>query len=475
MQCLKLTSILACLGWLLLQGPAQSAGESISTTTVQRDYQPLVTDLDDDGNCEIVVLNSQGQLLVYNHDGMVRTGWPQQLSFDPQSISMPAAGDIDGDVQQEIVVSGRNMLSRALEIKVYSADGHLLATLALQSAAATSPYLVNCLHEWAGQYSPQHEIALIDAEGVLHILTWAQTGLQDLEVSTAPMLIYTPPANFVPVQPLPYTFATADRGDGITYFAMNGADGRIHRWTTESNAGSVCKLRVLSAVETNHNEAVLGPPALGDLFARGDLALVAGASNGQLYAWNADYRLPQAPLLNGWPQTFPGETFSTPPIITDMEETGFQEIVIGTTTAAFDVSKSTKPILKRYGRIHVCRRSGNALPGWPKDVETATLSGGVISGELDGQAGMEVIANAGQGTLYAWDHAGLLLPGWPKRLQAARLATPGLGDLNGDGHLTLISAMENGAVDKVTMPAQSLDPNAGSQPSRTQPERDQIE
>lgn len=64
---------------------------------------PVVFDLDDDGDLEIVLgqrLWPDGRIWVFHHDGTVYTGWPQGLDY--MCVATPSVGDVEGDGIMEI-------------------------------------------------------------------------------------------------------------------------------------------------------------------------------------------------------------------------------------------------------------------------------------------------------------------------------------------------------------------------------------
>lgn len=63
---------------------------------------PVIGDVDDDGNPEIIVSSPDGKLLVYQNDGKAKPGFP--LSMAGKTYSTPALADLDNDGDIEIVV-----------------------------------------------------------------------------------------------------------------------------------------------------------------------------------------------------------------------------------------------------------------------------------------------------------------------------------------------------------------------------------
>lgn len=62
---------------------------------------PAAGDLDGNGDLEIVVPAEDGRMHAYHHDGTVVAGWPQQTKG--VAVNSPAVGDLDGDGRAEVV------------------------------------------------------------------------------------------------------------------------------------------------------------------------------------------------------------------------------------------------------------------------------------------------------------------------------------------------------------------------------------
>lgn len=110
----------------------------------------------------------------------------------------------------------------------------------------------------------------------------------------------------------------------------------------------------------------------------------------------------------------------------DLDGDGFNEIVIAT----------------RDGRIGFWNLSGGATPGWPKDVEPepfATQASPLVA-QLDGTAGLEIVAATGSGRIFALDSRKKPLSGWPLGTGAGQAGSPALLDVDGDGDLEMLVA-----------------------------------
>jgi M6 family metalloprotease-like protein len=68
-------------------------------------YTPVVADLDNDGKCEIIEKSGYGKIYVWSYQGQLLTGWPaaNQLDYQDYDGSSPVVGDLDGDGYKEIV------------------------------------------------------------------------------------------------------------------------------------------------------------------------------------------------------------------------------------------------------------------------------------------------------------------------------------------------------------------------------------
>lgn len=73
-------------------------------------HDPSLADLDKDGDLEIIFHNGSDQVYAYHHNGILVAGWPQPVEFDDweNPWSSPIIGDITGDSQPEIVIPANN-------------------------------------------------------------------------------------------------------------------------------------------------------------------------------------------------------------------------------------------------------------------------------------------------------------------------------------------------------------------------------
>ncbi len=80
----------------------ENATPSIEHGSDRQYASPVVGDLDNDGKGEIAIAYSN-TIAVYNHDGIVQSGWPQSFPQSSSEIRSIAAIDLDGDGLKEML------------------------------------------------------------------------------------------------------------------------------------------------------------------------------------------------------------------------------------------------------------------------------------------------------------------------------------------------------------------------------------
>ncbi|WP_165360674.1 FG-GAP-like repeat-containing protein [Candidatus Chloroploca sp. Khr17] len=130
----------------------------------------------------------------------------------------------------------------------------------------------------------------------------------------------------------------------------------------------------------------------------------------------------------------PDSRYFASPVTADLTGDGRPEVIIGNLLA---------------NQLEVYDERLRPLTGWPQ-----TLGGGVRAAaavaDLDGDQQLEVLVGAEDGRLYAWHHDGTALAGWPISVGVELdttyriLATPAVGDLDGDGQPEVVVPLSDG-------------------------------
>jgi hypothetical protein len=129
---------------------------------------PVIADFDNDGDVEIAVGSgaSDGNVAVYDHQGMLLSGWPQHFGGSDE-IRAITAGDLDGDGYFEVVV---NKTNRGPATAVFALSGELrLGWPQVGEGCDPEPPAEGC---WDfGGYNQNIGLADFDADGKLDVIS----------------------------------------------------------------------------------------------------------------------------------------------------------------------------------------------------------------------------------------------------------------------------------------------------------------
>jgi uncharacterized repeat protein (TIGR01451 family) len=402
----------------------------------------VVADLEGDGDLEIVIASGGGNVAVYDHQGNVVPGWPQNpASNEFRSL---AVADLEGDGNLEIVV-GQARLDKVnvwvLEhtggvrpgwpqlsgegsaaglyndnIGLGDLDGDGLFELVIPSDTITI-----CAYEPDGSHLPTHEMyhdhpdhdmdhwgevpAYVDLE--YEVRGWGPCYTE----STARANFANGPANIVDVN-----------GDGVTEVVVIGDVHDCHTspytdlyngpyifnadrsrfnedgfdWTTlpvDTGAPLIQDYNVIESVQPN--------PVTVDLDGDGNLEILYPSYDGQMHAFWLDKS-----EHHNWPYAVYDDAegfyrFASEPVVADLDDDGHPEVMF-----ASWVQKETG----HTGKLHVLDHQGHAL----HEIDLPPAHSGDWNGALaaptlaniDDDADLELVLNTAHSGLVAYDLPG---------------------------------------------------------------------
>jgi hypothetical protein len=341
---------------------------------------PVFSDLDGDGDKEIVVGSDSGYVYVWNHDGTIVSGWPKELGG--QCITTPAIGDVDNDGSLEIVVATKSDYSGSKKSYVYvwNVDG---------SNAIGWPKQIN-LEFPPNTGSAQDDASTpslgdIDNDGFLEIIV----GFNVYE--KGPVYAWNYDGSVVSGWPIllghGYTARTAigdinNNGDIEIVGSTN--NGYVYVWNGNGTE---------SPGWPKYNWYAFAAPVLGDIDGDEDLEIVLHSNEDRMYAWHHD----GSPVL-GWPvqlKEYIGNPPWAPAVIGDINGDGSVEILA--------VAWGEKA-------IYAWHNDGTIVDGWPKLTSDQTHSeSSPAIGDIDNDGKLEIIALDNE-KAYMWDLSGTYDP-----------------------------------------------------------------
>ncbi len=354
--------------------------------------EPVVSDIDNDGDMEIFVHFGGRPPLIYafNDDGSYLEGWPVAVDNEdlPGCTGSPSIADINNDGVKDIVVSGRN------GIYIFNNDGSLQNLFELKRS--NDPHVETLLYD-------------LDNDGNLEIIRKCEP---DNDRSGEEIVIFN--SNGVILDNWPKMFYNFTGPDGSSY--SNGAFG------PESS------LSIGNFDDDSDMEIVAA--GIRNVFDDPDNPYDTWHGEGQIVVYNLD-----GTILDGFPIEIDGVIFNSPSI-GDINMDGYDEIVIGSTTMCVPHSSS------EYG-LHVIDRFGNDCIGWPKLIGERITSSAALA-DFNDDGFLEIVVSSLKKRTYVFDYMGNILSGWPQTTIWRDYRSPSIGDINGDGELDIVVAAGNG-------------------------------
>ena len=390
--------------------PLVADGWPISYTGSNCKNGAIYINMDSDSDLEIL-FGVGTKITALNLDGSTVDGWPVQLSF--YIWSSPAAGDIDGDGEIEIVCTSRNnTTANSGALYAFELDGTPCAGFPVTQAGGGTNSV--CLFD-------------LDSDGDMEMLVNVRNHPQGW------VYVYDGDGSVYPGFPQELDYIP---GAGISAGDITG-DG-----IPEIIALSYYQLHVFDLsgnlldgfpLENPGTTYSYSQPILYDLDDDGLREIIWGGCTGNagaVFAVNED-----ASSVTGWPQTTNYWIFGTVSL-GDIDQDGSLDVVVG------DQIGSGTPV----DHIFAWDSAGNDIAGFPAGPTNAIYAQIGIA-DLDGDNNVELMIddnNFGLG-YNAYNHDGTQCVDWPLACgtlgySTTMQITPVFGDVDNDGDLEIMGA-----------------------------------
>lgn len=207
--------------------------------------------------------------------------------------------------------------------------------------------------------------------------------------------------------------------DGDMEIIAGSTDGILYAWDHLGNDLTGWPITLPAPVQSK--------VAIGDLDNDGDREVVAAARNGYVYAYHHD-----ASAVSGWPQNANGVLGLIAPTLFDLDRDGDLEVIMVQ-------MQSGQP-----GHVYVWHHNGQVYTGWPKDMDYLGVATAAVA-DIDNDSLFEIVALSYY-SVYVWDQNGNPEPGWPKLNVAGGMsyAQAVLADLDGNDDLEVLHSYYSG-------------------------------
>ena len=377
--------------------------KTISGTTFEGG---ILCNMDGDNDLEIVY-NMGFTVQAWNFDGSSVTGWPQTVATYGLE-GAPSFGDIDGDGQEEIVVTNHGLTSGGF-IYAFRKNGTPVPGFPVNHGySSRTPVLAN-----------------IDNTGGLEIIINKRlSGSGEVWVYSGNGVVYAgwpKTINHVPAS----SSAVGDiTGDGFPEIVSESYSS-LYAWDRNGNIISGFPFTMPNGDVNSYSS-----PVLADVDNDNIREIVFGSHSlsgpGYVYLLKNN-----GTIMSGWPKMV-SQWIYGPPAVGYIDGDNVIDIAIG------DQVASGSPL----DQLNAWNKNGTSLTGFPVNSLWA-INNQISIGDIDNDNNMELICDdntqtGGRGKYLAFNHDGTPLAGWEMNTSGTTFfSMPMLGDVNRDGILDI--------------------------------------
>lgn len=432
---------------------------------------PVIADLDGDSGVEIAVTDGGGTLWVWNADGSLRARMDQNPAFADQSASndvnrlkpgffaAPAAGDLDGDGDLELVVAALDRHVYAWHDDGAPVDGFPVLVVDPRTTASVDPVSHQVTFNTddiglGGELIATPAVGDLDGDGRAEIVVGAQEQY-DEQVSVFPPVGLGGVSGNARVYAIhPDGTAHADPVD--EYPGHPDEQAYLDGWP-------VRLAMILEGILPLIGNGVATQAAIGEVDGDPEPEVVVASAAGPVYVLDVDGKTaygrelgldvvldwlgsPFGANANSSDGGVMGATFGGP-ALGNLRGSASEEVAI--TTVGIRQALDQLLAGDQLGDTQLMAWDGttrSALPGFPRITSDLGFFVTPAIADIDGDGDAEVIATNGVQLVDAFDAQGNAAPGYPKLTGGWSVGTPGLGDWDNDGTAEMAIVRRDGTL-----------------------------